>query len=125
MCCAFVVAQAATPGATGAAPAVAPAPAPEPGAVPEIRFAFSEATLRLPTAQEKGTVNLLISAEATGKDPLPTEAIRVDDAAEKDAPAGSPKVTFERVAEQQGTGKSAQSPPRWSGLTLAVSPAIF
>lgn len=110
MCCAIVVAQAATPGATGSAPATVPAPAPaqsplpEPGVVPEIRFAFSEATLRLPTAQEKGTVNLLISAEASGKDPL-TGAIDVKDS-EENAPAGSPKVTFERVAEQQGAGKT-------------------
>jgi len=112
MCCAIVVAQAATPGATGSAPATVPAPAPaqsplpEPGVVPEIRFAFSEATLRLPTAQEKGTVNLLISAEATGKDPLPTAMISVVDTAPKDAPAGSPKVVFETIAEQQGAGKT-------------------
>lgn len=115
LCCAVTaVAPAATPGEAGSAPAPAAAPTPTPapspslapGAAPEIRFAFSEATLRLPTAQDKGTVDLLISAEATGKDPLPTEKISVVDAASKDAPAGSPKVTFETVAEQQGAGKS-------------------
>lgn len=115
MCCAVAaVAQAGTPAASGSAtaPATVPAPAtaasasPAPGAIPEIRFSFSEATLRLPTAQEKGTVDLLVSAEATGKDPLPAEKITVVDAGPKDAPAGSPRVTFENVAEQQGTGKT-------------------
>jgi len=113
-CTVFAVAQAGPPGASGSAPAptVAPTPAPAPsaspaaGTIPEIRFSFSEATLRLPTAQDKGTVDLLVSAEATGKEPLPAEKIVVVDAAPKDAPAGSPKVTFENVAEQQGAGKT-------------------
>lgn len=99
-------AAAAQTGDKGAAPAPAASQAPAPAPAPEIRFSFSEATLRLPTAQSKGTVDVLISAEATGKEPLPAETISVIDITSKDAPAGSPKVSFEVVAEAQAGAKT-------------------
>ncbi len=99
-------AAAAQTGEKGAAPAPAASQAAAPVPAPEIRFSFGEATLRLPTAQSKGTVDVLISAEATGKEPLPAETISVIDMTSKDAPAGSPKVTFEVVAEAQAGPKT-------------------
>lgn len=104
-CAAAATAQTGDKGAAPA-PAASQAPAPAPAPAPEIRFSFSEATLRLPTAQSKGTVDVLISAEATGKESLPAETISVVDITSKDAPAGSPKVSFEVVAEAQAGAKT-------------------
>jgi hypothetical protein len=65
-----------------------------------LRFAFGDATLRLPTGTEKGTVHLTISAEATGKEPVPAGEIEVVDIKQP-----GPTVDFKRVAEHQSSGK--------------------
>lgn len=66
----------------------------------ELRFAFGDATLRLPTGTEKGAVHLTISAEATGKEPVPAGDIEVVDIKQP-----GPTVDFKRVAEHQSSGK--------------------
>lgn len=105
LCAAFTVmpAQAETP----ASGSVSPAPIATPAGVgatatpsAELRFAFGDATLRLPTGTEKGTVHLTISAEATGKEPVPAGEIEVVDIKQP-----GPTVDFKRVAEYQSSGK--------------------
>jgi len=105
LCAAFTVmpAQAETPASGPVPPALTATPAGVGAtATPssELRFAFGDATLRLPTGTEKGTVHLTISAEATGKEQVPAGDIEVVDMKEP-----GPTVDFKRVAEHQSSGK--------------------
>jgi hypothetical protein len=105
LCAAFAVmpAQAETPASGPVPPALTATPAGVGAtATPssELRFAFGDATLRLPTGTEKGTVHLTISAEATGKEPVPAGEIEVVDIKQL-----GPTVDFKRVAEYQSSGK--------------------
>lgn len=98
---AFVGAQTQSVGPAASQPAAGSDPVPVTG---EVRFALGDGPLRLPTGVVKGRVDLTVSAEAVGNEPLPAGHLQVSDLTGPGS-AGEPQVDFKVQAEHQGSGK--------------------